>query len=217
MIYIKKTGAPRLFQDVKRKYKYYSKDIPETKPMREYLIKEQGYLCAYCMRRIELSNSSIEHYIPQSVDKEKSLNYHNLLAVCCGNLGKDEKSKTILTCDKNKDDDRNKNKQITINPTNESHMRAISYKRSTGEILSSNDKHKMNLDVILNLNHEYLKFNRKKALKIFKDRLDKKHPNMNWSNDKDKIEALLSELKSSGIKDEYVGIIIWYFEKRIHK
>lgn len=53
------------------------------------LIKEQGCLCAYCMRTIPEKRgtpaATIEHIIPQSKDPEKALSYQNMLAVCSGN------------------------------------------------------------------------------------------------------------------------------------
>ena len=45
------------------------------------LIKEQGCLCAYCMRTIPEKRgtpaATIEHIIPQSKDPEKALSYQN--------------------------------------------------------------------------------------------------------------------------------------------
>lgn len=55
----------------------------------DYLIKEQGMICAYCGRRIENHENGkprIEHLEAKSEDdhKRKTLSYFNLVAVCQG-------------------------------------------------------------------------------------------------------------------------------------
>jgi len=69
--------------------------------IRTLLLKEQGYICAYCMKRIDNKwntklkkfNTEIEHYKSQDVYNGKkgkpnlTLNYNNMLAVCNGNAG----------------------------------------------------------------------------------------------------------------------------------
>lgn len=54
-------------------------DLPKA---REFLLKEQFGLCAYCQQRIDTSTSSIEHVIPKEFNLELSTNYFNLVAVC---------------------------------------------------------------------------------------------------------------------------------------
>lgn len=71
----------------------------DLKAVREYLIKEQHYLCVYCQSKITIDNSSIEHVIPKSLNLELSTNYHNLVAVCQNQI-KDENER--LHCDKEK-------------------------------------------------------------------------------------------------------------------
>ena len=58
-----------------------SKDI-----IREALLEEQHGLCAYCMKRLKDDgrHTTIEHLIPHSRDKEKSLDYGNMAAGCKG-------------------------------------------------------------------------------------------------------------------------------------
>jgi uncharacterized protein (TIGR02646 family) len=55
--------------------------------LKAVLVKEQGYLCAYCGSRIGIdSNTPIEHIAPKSLpeNKDKVLSYHNFVAVCKG-------------------------------------------------------------------------------------------------------------------------------------
>jgi hypothetical protein len=55
--------------------------------LKAVLVKEQGYLCAYCGSRIGIdSNTPIEHIAPKSLpeNKDKVVSYHNFVAVCKG-------------------------------------------------------------------------------------------------------------------------------------
>lgn len=58
------------------------------KRLRGALVKEQGYICCYCMKRIyETSSSShIEHFWPKSIERfaDLDLDYENLFASCEG-------------------------------------------------------------------------------------------------------------------------------------
>lgn len=53
----------------------------------EYLVKEQGGICAYCGRRIknyEDGKPRIEHLKPKSKENKLTLSYFNMVAVCQG-------------------------------------------------------------------------------------------------------------------------------------
>lgn len=53
--------------------------------LKKMLLEEQGYICCYCGKRIELNHHSvIEHLYPKSLDKEQTFKYSNLLASCDG-------------------------------------------------------------------------------------------------------------------------------------
>jgi len=94
----------------------------EKHELRDYLLREQGFVCCYCMRQINnefdergKSLVRIEHWAPQSIydgtnDKpDLRLEYGNLLAACNGN---ERGPKHLYCCDKSKG-----NIEITINPT----------------------------------------------------------------------------------------------------
>lgn len=55
--------------------------------LREQLVKEQGYICCYCMGRIfpKSESSHIEHFWPKKHFKDMDLDYENLFASCQGN------------------------------------------------------------------------------------------------------------------------------------
>jgi len=86
-------------------------DMMDKETIRTQLLKEQGYLCAYCMRKISNdATTTIEHLIPISLDGKQALNYKNMLACCDGGRGSIDKNK-ILCCDAAKGD-----KKLTISP-----------------------------------------------------------------------------------------------------
>jgi len=54
---------------------------PKNK-LHKTLLVEQGYICCYCNRFIDKTDSHIEHLVPRSQDSEKELDYNNVLASC---------------------------------------------------------------------------------------------------------------------------------------
>lgn len=64
MIWIqKKEEPPSLTQYKKQPFAYYD-GYKNKEELRQALLRDQGYLCAYCMRRIENNRESmkIEHW-----------------------------------------------------------------------------------------------------------------------------------------------------------
>ena len=91
---IKKNSAPVWLEDWKKDFESkqarkasYKKDFPneEKRKLRKSLLIEQGYICCYCMRRIDIENSHVEHFWPKSVFTDKDMEYSNVLASCNGN------------------------------------------------------------------------------------------------------------------------------------
>lgn len=88
------------------------------------LIHEQRGLCAYCMRRIHMdAHSRVEHFVPLSVDKEKAIDYNNMLGVCDGGEKITVQQGHILCCDAYK-----KETVICTSPLNKVQMDKIAYK-----------------------------------------------------------------------------------------
>lgn len=107
MRYIQKGKAPEsLIQYAKNKNAYFD-GYPDKDDVREQLLKEQGYLCGYCMKRLTSAKEvKIEHILPQSRlkdDPREVLDYKIMLGVCYGNERKNgnEKKRHLqeLTCD----------------------------------------------------------------------------------------------------------------------
>ena len=149
MIEIKKgKEPPALIAYRKTKYATYD-DMPKAvhDAVLDSLMQEQGYLCAYCMRRIpqkgKTPSATIEHWDPQSKTcTDKALDYRNMLAVCNGNRGCG--SKEYMTCDAKRG-----NTPLTVYPLNPLTLSSIQYK-SDGRIFSPNSDINTDLDVTLN-------------------------------------------------------------------
>lgn len=104
-------------------------DLLPKEALRDTLLREQHFLCAYCMKRVmNNSHTTVEHWIPLSRDKEKALDYANMLAVCDGGRNTTGSQK-VLCCDAAKGDDA----EITVNPLNMRQMEQIRY-LSNGKI-----------------------------------------------------------------------------------
>ena len=180
--------------------------------IKEQLLKEQGYLCAYCMRRISLNNSTIEHWTPRSkTDEKMKLQYFNMLAVCDGNAN-NKGSEKNHTCDKKRGDS-----SLTVNPTDKTTLRDIKY-TSDGFIKSENEIINTDINKTLNLNCEsvFLVSNRKNALTGFLEMLNKNHGNKKIEKSQyEKYYKLFSDYDSNGAKTEYCGIILWWLKKKM--
>lgn len=201
MILIKKKSEPHSLTAYKKTINASFDNQPSKvkEDLRKSLLEEQGYICAYCMKRIEESSDiKIEHYEARNSTNE--LSYKNLLAVCKGNEGS---SKERQTCDTQKG-----NRPLHINPQKIGDITTIFFTRN-GEIKSTNSLFQKDLDDVLNLNDKYGKLisARKSALKA----LQKKITPMN----KNQIEKLYTHLKKAERKMEYVGILLWYLEKKL--
>ena len=89
MRYIEKGKAPRGFETWKAATPdatYGGLRSPEKDDVRRGLCSEQHHLCAYCQQRIAPNGERmrVEHWLPQSEDPGRALEWNNLLAVCPG-------------------------------------------------------------------------------------------------------------------------------------
>lgn len=179
----------------------------EKEDLKQALLEEQGYLCCYCMQRIEQDKMRIEHWKPQSKYPLLQLDYHNLLAACQGNEGKPRDSEH---CDKRKGD-----KEITIKPLDKTCETFIKY-RGNGQIYSENSIINEELNKVLNLNLESLRKNRNAALDAVKKGFNKKYGKESW-----KIRDINREINRYTNKDyqgkykPYCQYIIYFLNKKL--
>lgn len=95
-----------------------------------------------------MNNSTLEHYIPQSVDESLSLEYSNLFAVC--DITRDHPS-DMQTCDVHRGND-----TLHIDPRKQNDIDTIRYSHS-GVIRSDNPLFDNDISVTLNLNETGLR------------------------------------------------------------
>lgn len=75
---------------------------------RRQVIGDQGGLCAYCEKKLDI-NAQLEHFYPKSFSSKGHnlhLDWHNMLAVCDGGKSADKTNNPLpenLSCDANKD------------------------------------------------------------------------------------------------------------------
>ena len=152
MIQITKNQCPGELKKYSKKKGASYGGIPEKvkQSLRNSLLVEQGFLCAYCMCRISSSECKIEHFHC----RDKHLVYGNLLVCCVG--GKKGKEKH---CDSAKG-----NKDITCSPLDPACIKSLYYDLYDGTIHSSNDEWNKELNDVLQLNIDKLKQLRKQAL-----------------------------------------------------
>lgn len=192
MLFISKNTEPQAFTEAKRKLfstpdaaKNYAGlvDSDAKSVLLDALLKEQGYLCAYCMRRIHRRGDDrnsgdiahVEHYLPQNpsdelrasmksnrnYDADKySLDYGNMLAVCSGG---EQEAKGVKTCDKS----RSSKRMLVIGPLDESKVALVEYGRD-GRISSADAEIMFDLDEQLNLNTNKFSFRRNRMEAVAK-------------------------------------------------
>jgi uncharacterized protein (TIGR02646 family) len=238
MIYIEKKGLPdeisRKIIEIRKSDKWNDIKKDDTKSMRgvfdndfpknnvkEILIHEQRGLCAYCMRRIRMnSHSRIEHWMPLSKDKDGALDYHNMLGVCDGGEQIANQQGHIVCCDAHKTET-----AISISPLNQAQMEKISY-TFEGIIYTKPRDEAMEKDI-----NETLLLNglRKRdgsvrdtsteVLKGRRDAYDRARRMMDALNNRGKctsaiVKKKMDELYGKEERDEYVGVILYYLNKK---
>jgi len=177
--------------------------------IRASLLNEQGFIYAYCMRRIKSKTTDIEHYSAQSNDSKLKLNYGNMLAVCNVSEGRPSKAQH---CDKSR-----RNQVLTINPLIKNCEKKIKY-GSDGEIYSDNELINHDLNKKLNLNLPRLMKNREKFVEEVRVALNRKYKNTaNKTWQKSDLSTEIKRLKSRE-DDKFVPFCqaaIFYLENKL--
>jgi len=214
MLYIQKKQEPvSLMKYRKQKFSYFD-GYPDKDDVRERLLEEQGYLCAYCMRRIDKNHMKIEHWYPEDrLNDIQRLDYRNMLGACEGHIPGTKQSDD--TCDTHKG-----NELLVVNPLEQTTLETIQYRTATGEIFSEEDVIQNDLNNTLNLNSEkhQLMRNRKETLDAVINEMSKLQQKGIWN--RKMIESMLKVYQgtdSEGKKREYSGIVVWYLKKKMNK
>ena len=145
-----------IYEDFKEKTKKQCREN-KAENLRKQLLKEQGYICCYCMSRISCDNNKIEHFKPQTKYRKSQIDYQNLFIACNGGEGLKFKEQF---CDTKKGENELKYIDLLSNIEKE-----INYSKSAREItISSNNRNiDKEFDTILNLNVSVLGKNRKEV------------------------------------------------------
>lgn len=227
MATIKGSPAWRLIHDGDTKAIREQFDLLPKSEIRDALLAEQHYLCAYCMKRIrnnkdgnEEVHMTIEHWFPLSQDKERALDYNNFLGVCKGGTDTAGPRNRILCCDASKADEA----ELIVNPLNKAMMQYIAYKRDGTIYCLPTDsldikKIERDLNEILQLNGKsgqdtatgLVKGRRdayRHAQKIYKDLANRGQ--LTSVQIKKRIQQILQE----EIYPEFAGTILFFLERK---
>jgi uncharacterized protein (TIGR02646 family) len=207
MIKITKGAEPQKWIDKKKTPGF--RDYEPIPELRDALLKDQGYICGYCMRRIPVTKndpgnsekSKIEHIEPRKYFPHLQLEYNNMIICCPGYINSDDH------CDKLK-----KSLPISFSPFDVNVELSIAYGTKDGKITSSNVNWNKDLNDVLALNNSMLKLNRQQVLEAVRARLEQK----SWK--KAELEAILKDWKSrdaEGKLKPYCGVVIWYLNKKL--
>jgi len=174
--------------------------------IRTQLLKEQGYLCAYCMQRIvdDQFITKVEHWHCQDNYETEQLNYTNMLAVCLGT------TQGCIHCDTKK-----ANLNIKYNPAEPIHRIESKIKYSTsGKVESIEDDFNTQLNNILGLNCSRLVENRKATIDAVQRGLNKKIGTRTNSEINSEFEKW-SSINTDGYKKEYCGVALYFLRKKL--
>ena len=181
---------------------------PVKNDIRNHLLREQGFLCAYCMGRIRFENMKVEHWLPQRHYPNGQLDYRNMLAVCKGNEGQPRKDQH---CDTRKGADR-----INYHPAFREHRieDRIRY-FANGKIGSTETEFQQQMNTILNLNCYRLSQNRKAIIDAIRESLNKRR----GRRTPDQIERYIQKWREAteGEFRPYSGTAIYWLKKRMRR
>lgn len=109
---------------------------PEKKQVHQILLKEQGYICCYCGRKISIAQSHIEYFKPKGLYPQLTFEYGNLIVSCEKDT---EESPPAIHCGHQKDEWFDK--KLLVSPLLKNCVNFFRYAED-GQILSSDDINK---------------------------------------------------------------------------
>jgi len=174
------------------------------------LLREQGYICAYCTRRIptkskedQNTNSKIDHIRSQADNAGLQLSYDNMAICCPGYLDRKEHCDTLK-----------KKQNLTFDLYSDTLQNGITYGSKDGKLESSNAGWQKEIETVLNLNHPRLSSNRAGRLSGLKRVLKKGKWNKSSLTKK---LGTWTDFDAAGKKKEYCGIVIWYLKRKLSR
>lgn len=212
-MHIRKSAEPKEWTEYKNIPGVQFSGIPA---LQESLYREQGYLCAYCERRIPVRDKMstedhrIEHWHCRDKYPDEVFSYGNLLMCCPGQIRGGESH-----CDVRKGND-----IIEWSPLKKECTDSIRYSLN-GTILSSNASWDKELNEKLNLNHEILKRNREQTLRgVIEGIISKRGKHILWTQKdvKDQLEKWSNKHDDGNGHAVYYpfnGIVVYFLKKKL--
>lgn len=220
MILIQKKSEPKEWLEYRSTPGVDYQSIPE---LVDSLLEEQGYICAYCMRRIPCKdrlykkdgttyvltdeNHRVEHIHSRENHDDKKLDYSNMVICCPGHIGNEDH------CDRLKG-----SKDVTFSPLDPNFIATLSYK-TDGEIVSSNEQYNKEINKVLNLNTPILKENRKNTWEAVKKELITLKGTKPWN--KAVLSKYIEKYSSKHEKNKklklipYSGVVLYFLQKKL--
>lgn len=179
--------------------------------LRAALVREQHGLCCFCTRRVEASVApelkvKIAHLTPQQVDASRDLEWSNLLAACPGNEGA---PRARQHCDT-----RQGNQVLRISPCEATHVASFSY-TVRGEIQTSRDDLRHDVEDTLNLNANVLCDGRREAVRGMQTALGRRNPGELSPTDLRRALSQCSIPDASGKLPPFAGALEWWLRRRL--
>lgn len=149
--------------------------------VRQSLVDEQGYICAYCMGKIDIDTCTIEHYIPQNRHQnspyteeehiKQSLLYSNMSAVCMNDAEHCDKLRGNIPLE-------------ILDPHDPSCEELLTYYFDGSIVPTGREKEKVQKDInTLGLSCDKLVKLRETVWAEIWDRFKKEHTKKEWSKD----------------------------------
>ena len=183
-------------------------DYQASPELREILLKEQGFICAYCMKGLDAEgkNTKIEHMKCRRLHPDLKFKYRNMVVCCSGDTF------GFRHCDTSKGDE-----DISFDLLSDPFFTTLTYGLGTGTIKSSVASWDNEINNLLNLNNEYLKRERLAVLQAAIDTLDK---NKNWNETQSELTRLRDEwdqMDKGGRYKQFCGIVVYFLNKRLRR
>jgi len=192
-----------IYEDFKEKTKEQCKE-DKADNLRKQLLQEQGYICCYCMSRIDCSNSKIEHFRPQTKNRDVQIDYQNLFIACSGGEGAKGKEQF---CDTKKGESELKHIDLL------SSMKNINYSKGAKDIsISSTDKNiDKEINNILNLNVNTLSRNRREVY----DRVMKNLKSREYTTASIQKALNYYQAQHKGKFEPYCEMVVYFLDKKL--
>ena len=220
MKYIIKKHPPKVLQEyIKTTPNASWEGCPCKREWKKSLLEEQGYICAYTMKKIDETDMKIEHFLPRNGKNARpdlALEYRNTLGVCNGK-GVSEKDEYA--------DTRKKDKLLTfIDPRSKDCERKIKYSRKglvevddpilRKELIDGTNSEKYLS--ILNLNYQPLITGRLRAYRGMVRAMGK--PEKEWRKiDVEDMIKKYSKRDKEGKHQEYCMFVIYRLKMRLKR